>query len=98
MTGSFPTAEVDHRDLDKANDAWGNLREATSSQQKCNVAVRVDNALAMKGVCATVSGFFAHITIEGQRKYLGHFATAAEAQAARAAAEIEMHGEFRRAA
>ena len=32
MTGKWPDKEVDHRDLDKSNNRWHNLREATRSQ------------------------------------------------------------------
>src|SRR5437868_4115705 len=32
VTGSWPTDKVDHRDRDKLNNSWDNLREATNSQ------------------------------------------------------------------
>jgi hypothetical protein len=36
MTGKWPDAEIDHVDRDPSNDAWANLREATSSENKWN--------------------------------------------------------------
>ena len=32
MTGRWPSAEIDHIDHNRGNNAWGNLREATRSQ------------------------------------------------------------------
>ena len=40
MTGAWPEKEVDHKDTDKKNNRWLNLRLATSSQQKQNSRVR----------------------------------------------------------
>ena len=50
VTGAWPVDTVDHRDLDKGNNRWGNLREATMSQQKFNCDVRADSTTKLKGV------------------------------------------------
>ena len=42
MTGDWPTEEVDHKDLDKSNNRFGNLREATHSQNNINLATILD--------------------------------------------------------
>lgn len=49
VTGVWPV-EVDHIDLDKSNDKWSNLREATSSQNKFNRRVQENNKRRLKGV------------------------------------------------
>ena len=36
MTGEWPLSEIDHKDLDHANDRWNNLRPATHSQNIAN--------------------------------------------------------------
>lgn len=36
MLGKWPDEEKDHKDRDPSNDAWSNLREATSSFNKRN--------------------------------------------------------------
>ena len=36
VTGEWPDAEIDHRDLDRGNNSWENLRAATSSQNHAN--------------------------------------------------------------
>src|ERR1019366_3934979 len=51
QTGSWPTPECDHQDLDKTNNRWTNLREATKSQNKANVNRPISNTSGAKGVC-----------------------------------------------
>lgn len=36
MTGSYPDGPIDHRDRDRANNAWDNLRLATKSENNQN--------------------------------------------------------------
>ena len=50
MTDEWPQREIDHINLDKADNRWRNLREATDSQQFANVYVRADNVSRFKGV------------------------------------------------
>lgn len=103
MTGEWPE-EVDHRDLDRTNDRWENLRLATRQQNSGNQRVRAHNSLGIKGVRIKV-GRKGKIQQTGKRfvariagKNLGCFATADEASAAYFKAAKEMFGEFARAA
>lgn len=48
MQGRMPLFEVDHIDRDPSNDKWDNLREATSSENKCNRIV--SNRSGYRGV------------------------------------------------
>lgn len=100
MTGRLPIHEVDHRDGDSLNNAWGNLREATSSQNKCNQRKPRTNTSGFKGVSFDRRSckFVAYIGFNKKRKQIGLFETAALAAAARRAAESRLHGEFARAA
>lgn len=50
MTGSWPKGKIDHKDTDKSNCAWSNLREATPTQNNCNTNLRSDNTSGHKGV------------------------------------------------
>lgn len=50
MTGIWPDPEVDHRNGNRLDDRWSNLREANSSQQGMNMKHRTDNTSGRKGV------------------------------------------------
>lgn len=93
MTGRWPSKEVDHRDRNPLNDAWGNLREASRSQNCCNKRVR--NKTGFIGVTEEKSGKFkARVKLNGVRTYLGLFNTAGEAADAVMKAKREKHREF----
>lgn len=73
MIGKFPKQEVDHIDLNRANNKWSNLREATKRQNMMNMKVRRDNVVGLKGVTRTKDGFMVRIVVDGKRKYIGLF-------------------------
>lgn len=99
MTGEWPDRHVDHKDLDKGNDAWSNLRLATRSQNHANCRVRKNNIVGVKGVGITGSGkFAAHITINRRKRHLGSFDTPEEAHCAYMHMALLHYGEFARAA
>jgi len=104
MTGRWPDSFLDHKDLNKHNNAWGNLREATKSQNMANVGVIKSNKSGLKGVSRYRAGesygkpWQAGIQKDGKRKHLGHFATKEEAHAAYCVAAEKMFGEYARAA
>lgn len=96
MTGSWPTDEIDHRDLNSSNDAWSNLRQATGSQNKAN---RAPKGQWPKGVSRHVSGkFFARASKDGRVVCCGYFRTPEEAHAAYCRVAADLHGEFARSA
>jgi hypothetical protein len=95
MTGEWPANEIDHKNLDKSFNAWGNLREATSSQ---NAANRLGwSATGFKGVAKSGSGYRAEIQVNGKRRNLGSFRTPEEAHAAYVEAANNNFGKFARA-
>jgi hypothetical protein len=98
MTGERVEELVDHRDLNKANDRWDNLRLATCSQNKANSPAYANNALQIKGVRKSESHrskpFRARIQVNKAMKHLGYFATAGEASAAYTRAAEIYFGEF----
>lgn len=77
-TGAWPIQELDHEDRNRANDRFHNLRPTTRRKN-------IHNSSRFKGGCAYDKGtgrYLARIQIQGKRKYLGAFATQAEAQQA----------------
>lgn len=98
MTGKWPSRHVDHKDTDTKNGRWGNLREATNSQNIANSRVRSDNKSGLKGVhwSKQCEAWRADLGVSGRREYLGLFdCPAAASFAYQIAADIH-HGEFAR--
>ena len=99
MKGDWPSREIDHRDLDKTNERWRNLRHATHAQNQSNSRARRHNRSGLKGVSAVASGRFqAKIQVAGKTKHLGYFKTAARAHAVYRKAAVMRHGKFARTA
>lgn len=98
MTGEWPAAEVDHKDTDRGNNRWDNLRLATHTENQWNTGVRADNVSGSKGVTRPRgrTRWHAYITEGGRRRFLGSFPTVEEANQAAIAARQAAHGEFAR--
>jgi len=98
MTGEWPTERIDHRDYDRGNNAWGNLRLATNSQNKANAGKRIDNKSGFKGVSwyRQTKRWVAQIGFQGVHKTIGYFPTPEEAHAAYCEAASRLFGEFAR--
>jgi AP2 domain/HNH endonuclease len=93
-TGMWPERLIDHRNLNKGDDRWSNLRLANYSQNGANARGR---GLLPKGVSLTRNGkFVAQIKINYRRLHLGHFDTAEAAHARYCQAAAEYFGEFAR--
>jgi len=100
MTGRWPEFEVDHKNTDKADNRWNNLRQATSGQNKANRVAK--GRSGVKGVYATAARcrkpWESCVGKDGKVWRLGQFDTIEEAHAAYTAAATALHGEFARAA
>ena len=96
MTGRWPDNQVDHRDMNPANNRWSNLREASTSQNSMNKKKMSCSSQPYKGIRRQGRRFAAEIKVEGKRIYLGTFATEIEASECYQRAATEHFGEFAR--
>jgi hypothetical protein len=96
MTGFWPPAEIDHRDTNKKNNAWSNLRLATHEQNCQNRSHAKSNKLGYKGVRRLGKRFVARIVCAGVRQNLGVFDSAIDAARAYDTAATKLHGAFAR--
>lgn len=92
MTGAWPPAGIDHRNGNRADNRWENLRPATSAENAQNQS-RPQKNNPYLGVCwePSCNKWKARIRVNGVEKYLGVFATAEEARDAYLAAKKEIH-------
>ena len=99
VTGRWPSKQIDHRDRDKLNNRFRNLREATNGQNRANS--RSTNRNGFKGVSKhawlTAKPYSAQITFNKKVRYLGCFATAEEAHERYCEEGRKLHGDFFRA-
>ena len=98
MTGEWPTSQIDHRNLNRADTRWDNLRQATNQQNQANQFAQSNNKLGVKGVSKLGKKYRAVLHCQGKPKYLGLFDTTQEASDAYIAAARHLFGEFARAA
>lgn len=93
VTGSWPEEQVDHRNNDRGDNRWVNLRAATHGQNQLNK--RPIGAVPVKGVTRRKNGRYqVRISLGGERVYLGTYDTEEAAEAAYQAMAASMHGEF----
>lgn len=98
MTGTFPIGEVDHKDTDRSNNVWTNLRIASPNDNRRNRKMLPNNTSGFRGVQTNAQSktkpWKAIIRENYKHIYLGAFATAEEAARAYDAKARELHGEY----
>lgn len=85
MTGTWPPCQVDHKDLDRRNNRWSNLRLATEKQNSENQAPRRD--FLPRGIHLVADRWVVKITHNRKEYYIGTYDDLAEATHIRQAAE-----------
>ncbi|MCI0598744.1 MAG: HNH endonuclease [Beijerinckiaceae bacterium] len=98
MAGAWPKDEIDHVNMDCADNRFENLREATRSQNQANIRAQSNNTSGFKGVCwhKRDRRWEAKIMVCGRKKHLGYFDTPKAAHAAYVAAAKLHFKEFAR--
>lgn len=92
--GEDPPREVDHRDLNKCNNAAVNLRAATHAENMRNRHAYANNPIGLKGAYRQKNKWMAKITVLGKSHYLGLYDTPEAAHVAYVAASKLLFGEF----
>lgn len=98
VNGTEPVAMIDHWDTIKGNNRWGNLREATKSQNQANQGPLRTNASGVKGVYwyKAYQCWTSQFTKDGKAYFIGYFDNIEDAKVAYQAKYREVYGEFAR--
>lgn len=93
VNGEFPEWDLDHINQNKADNRISNLREATRSQNRQNCGLQKNNTSGFRGVSwnSLFKCWVARIGLNGNRKCLGYFDSAEQANEAYIAAAKEFH-------
>jgi hypothetical protein len=96
VTGEWPEAEIDHRNMIKSDNRWDNLRPSTHSQNNQNKTAQSNNTSGYKGVsfCKVSRTWSARMKVGTRYKFLGRYSTPEEAHARYVEAAQEHRGEF----
>lgn len=96
MTGAFPQSQIDHRDQNKSNNVWSNLRECTHLQNMTNRNEQKNNTSGYKGVswCKRIKKWRVCLSFNGRYKHLGYFDDKHSAAAIYNKKALELHGDF----
>jgi hypothetical protein len=89
--GWFDGKEADHRDRDRANNRWNNLREASRSCNMRNCGILCNNKSGVTGVSwhKSSSNWRSQIKLHGKMIHLGGFKNFLDAVKARWDAEVK---------
>lgn len=97
MTGEWPTGQLDHRDNNRSNNAWANLRVATNSQNNANRSANPKRK-GLKGVTQLKNGKWrAQLMKDYRIVYAETFNCPAAAHFAYILIASRLFGEFARA-
>jgi hypothetical protein len=95
MTGEWPKNLVDHINGNSIDDRWGNLREASYSENNRNLRPWINKSGLPMGVSKTRGGrYCAYISECGKRKYIGIKDTPEEAHELFISERRRVYGQF----
>lgn len=96
VRGYWPEEEIDHKDRNRGNCRFANLRKAARVQNAANMSMHPKNTTGVAGVSLTTSRkrFRAEIHISSKRIHLGYFDSLDAAGEARKQASIKYRGKF----
>jgi len=98
MARRWPREQIDHKNGDRLDNRWSNLREATPAQNNFNSKKPKNNTSGFKCVAwhKKLQRWRAYITINDRHRHIGLFDNKEDAHAAYCRAAKELRGEFAR--
>lgn len=94
VKGNFPDRNIDHINGIKDDNTWGNLREATTSQNGMNTVKLCTNTSGYKGVYLDRGKYRAKIGFNNKLLHIGTYSTAEEAARAYDIRAKKLYKEF----
>lgn len=94
--GVWPTNQIDHRDTNKSNNRWDNIRPATNQQNHGNRGKNKNNTSGFKDVVKHNGLWAARITVNDKQIWLGRFEKPEHAYEAVKQGHAHYFGEFSR--
>lgn len=94
MTGNWPAQMIDHRNGQRADNRFANLREANVKENNRNVSRQANNTTGFKGVSRHGVNFRAECYADGHRIRVSGFETPEAAAQAAQHSRSKLHGEF----
>lgn len=92
INGSDPLEEIDHKNNDRLDNKWSNLREATHSQNNHNVPVKKHSVSGIKGIRCIKGRWYATIRKDYKQYHIGVFDDVNSAIMAHADAAKRLYG------
>ncbi len=96
MRGAWPDHQVDHRNGNRDDNAWENLRAASSANNNWNRTVASNSTTGVKGVYLQNGRYYCTVEMKGHRHRIGHFPDLELAEMVVQEFRTKLHGEFAR--
>lgn len=98
MSGEFPIDEVDHKNMNRSDNRWDNLRTASKEQNGVNISPRKNNKCGYKNVYWSTRDrkWVVELKHQGQRVSLGNYDDLELADLVATEARNLYHGEYAR--
>lgn len=96
MLGREPIGHIDHKDTDRGNNRWDNLREDAERVNHWNRSMQANNTSGVKGVHwdKRKNKYIAQIQVKGRKKQVGAFSSLDDATKAIISYRKLVHGDF----
>jgi len=96
VTGSYPKYDIDHRNGNRSDNIFSNLRDAKTSDNLCNRGAQKNNTSGYKNVswCRMMNKWHVRLTKNKKQFLIGYFEDIEEANNAAILAREKHHKEF----